>query len=76
MPTTSAGQYTTDELDAMRRWIDDALAEELLEYGARSGLSDDPDFTVKDLEDVDVLVVIGGHYEGGLAAFLGHFHND
>jgi len=63
-------QFTARELDAMRHWIGDALQEELLEYGARSGLPDDPDFTVDDLDDTDVAIVIDDHYEGGIQQFL------
>jgi hypothetical protein len=66
MPRTLPSEFTADELDAMRDWLDDACRQSLADEG----------FTVDDLDDEDVLIGINTHHIDGIRGFLNLFHDE
>jgi hypothetical protein len=65
MPKNRTNQYTAEELDAMRDWIDDACHQALADEG----------LTADDLTDEDVVIGVNTHHVGGVATFLEYFYD-
>lgn len=60
MPKARADQYTADELDAMREFIENACSQSLEDVG----------LTVDDLDDQQVIEGVARHHYGGINGFL------
>lgn len=65
MPKTCADQYTAEELDAMRAFLEDACSQALADEGLE----------VDDLSDEDVVIGVNTHHVGGVATFLDFFYD-
>jgi hypothetical protein len=65
MPKTCADQYTADELEGMRSFLEDACHQSLADEG----------LTVDDLSDEDVVIGVHNHHVGGIRTFLEYFHD-